>query len=541
LVLALLAAGAIAGTLRLRVDVGPEGATIAGIERVDRHDSRVPPRDGPIEILGPGDSVLRSVGFEDPRLRSIIDPVEGGLAVRLDHGLARVDVPWPEGATGVRLGGRVWRPPAPPPSTAEGVVGVQIAGDPAERLDLVFLGDGYTEAELPTFAADVQRVVDYLGSIEPYGAYTSLLNVWRVEVPSVDDGVTHDETGVVKNTAFGCYYGCGGTDRLVCCDENAVLDAASRIGDYDGVMVLINDPTYGGSGGFTYAAAYTGYPDGVQVAAHELGHSLFYLRDEYSYGIASPLAFTGPNCTTMPDAPQWSEWLGVDGVDAYEECSYTDFWRPTENGCMMRTLRDQYCPVCRQAAVLAMYARLPDLVPSVDPPEDSFVDARGGLDPVIHVDTVVPASQLEFTWYVAGEPIAGASGPDFHPRCRGLVGTVSVTVRDATPWVREDPQDLLSSDHGPWAVLSDRCGEPARGCGCSNAGPGSFTPAGLLVLAAWAAWCQTMRVAIYKPGSRPTSCNSSCERGYPPPNGRTPKGKAQFSLSDTMGDPMGHP
>ncbi len=429
LVAFLCALGLAAPAARVVYEIGPEGVTVRSVTRHELAGA-FGAADGPLGALEvmDGERVLGRVGLDDPRVRTVITP-EGGEVARLDRALGRVDVPWAEGAR-LRVGTRFVDPGMAPPPTAEGVVAVQAAGDPTQRLDLVFLGDGYRADEMDVFADDVDRVVAYLASIEPWSRYGTLLNVWRVEVPSAESGASHDELGTRVDTAFECAYGCGDIDRLICCEEGKVLDAAARVGAYDGVMVLVNDPTYGGSGGFTYATAYTGLDFGTQVAAHELGHTLVLLHDEYSYGFSDNFAPPGPNCTKEPEYPQWDQWLGVDGVDAFQECSYTNHWRPTAEGCMMRTLSDGYCPVCREEAVLAMYG------------------------------TVIPAEDLVFEWSVDGEPIEGATGATFDPTCSGVNGEVSVRVVDATPWVREDPRDLLASSAGPWTVASEECAPP---------------------------------------------------------------------------------
>jgi len=97
--------------------------------------------------------------------------------------LTRVEVPWPEGATGLRLGGVTWTPRTARIRAGDPIQ-VLYSGPDDERLDLVFLGDGYTQAELGRFAADVDGVVDHLLSLEPYGQYAGLFNVWRVDTAS---------------------------------------------------------------------------------------------------------------------------------------------------------------------------------------------------------------------------------------------------------------------------------------------------------------------------------------------------------------------
>ena len=66
------------------------------------------------------------------------------------------------------LGADVLLPRVPPPGTATAVIE---SGDSTERLDMVFLGDGYTADELANFAADVDRMAAYMLSI--FVAYLS--------------------------------------------------------------------------------------------------------------------------------------------------------------------------------------------------------------------------------------------------------------------------------------------------------------------------------------------------------------------------------
>jgi IgA Peptidase M64 len=61
------------------------------------------------------------------------------------------------------------------------VVPMQITGPPAERLNLVILGDGYQAQELDEFRADVDRNLNVQWSIEPFRSYrpTSTSTGWR--------------------------------------------------------------------------------------------------------------------------------------------------------------------------------------------------------------------------------------------------------------------------------------------------------------------------------------------------------------------------
>jgi uncharacterized protein (TIGR03382 family) len=431
---ALLAPFALAASVQVTMEVGSDGAVLRDAVLV-QGTARVEP--GPLEVVDATGQVLTTAALPDPRVRTLILPTGGGIRVTRDRGVGRVEVPWPDGALQ--------------------------SGPDDERLDLVFLGDGYTQAELVRFAADVDGVVDYLLTIEPYGQYAGLFNVWRVDTPSSTSGI--GSGGVGASTAYGCYYDCEGIERLVCCDDTRVMnEIAATVPGADGIIVLVNSNRYGGSGAFHYATSYTG-EYGNEVAAHELGHSLVGLWDEYSYGLTGQ-GQGAPNCAASAGATPWEEWRGDEGVDAFQVCSYTNLYRPTANDCMMRTLQDDYCAVCRQNAVLAVYEHLPGLILGAEPAAGSAVTAAAGEEVPFVLDVLPSSPHVRFEWAVDGEVIA-EDEPDFVlDGCSGHTGTLTLTVLDDTPWVRLDPS-LALQDSASWVVTTETCGVFA-GCGCAS-------------------------------------------------------------------------
>jgi hypothetical protein len=116
----------------------------------------------------------------------------------------------------------------------EPVTTIRNNGDPANRVNMVIVGDGYTAAEMGKYAADAENAIAGFLAQEPYKEYQRYFNVLRVDVISAESGADHPEASppVSKNTAFDATYNCGNTVRLICVDVskvNAVL-ANSGIG-----------------------------------------------------------------------------------------------------------------------------------------------------------------------------------------------------------------------------------------------------------------------------------------------------------------------
>ena len=258
-------------------------------------------------------------------------------------------------------------PDPPEPS----LITVRDSGDPEERQDMVFLSEGYLEADVDQFLADVDASVAYLASIEPYDRYLPLINVHAVFLPSAEAGADHLETApqTYVDTALGCHFGAYGIDRLLDCDPGAVAALAAEAPGDDVRIVLVNDPAYGGSGGVDFAVAST-HEEMPRIVAHEMGHSDGELGDEYDYGLGSGGAeWEYPNCHWEATGTPWQPWIdeGSPGVDAFQPCGYTDYYRPTVDGCMMNTLQDRFCVVCREQLSRTILRHVPSMLVGMTP------------------------------------------------------------------------------------------------------------------------------------------------------------------------------
>lgn len=77
--------------------------------------------------------------------------------------------------------------------------------NPSNRIDVVFMGDGYTAAEETKFFDDIQRLTDEMFTSDTFAQYLPLFNICATYLPSQDSGIgVGDES---KDTVFGLYRG----------------------------------------------------------------------------------------------------------------------------------------------------------------------------------------------------------------------------------------------------------------------------------------------------------------------------------------------
>ena len=171
-------------------------------------------------------------------------------------------------------------------------------GDPASKVDIVILGDGYSKDELDKFRKDARHFNEVMFSTSPFKERKKDFNVWIVEVVSQDSGIPKPDKSIWKPSALGCEYNTFGSPRYILSKNNkAIRDAAGQV-PYDVITILINDNRYGGGGIYNlYATTYanTDKP-GMEwqrdyVYVHEFGHSFAGLGDEYYSSSVSYDAF----------------------------------------------------------------------------------------------------------------------------------------------------------------------------------------------------------------------------------------------------------
>jgi hypothetical protein len=228
---------------------------------------------------------------------------------------------------------------------------VEKNGEPADKVDLLLLGDGYTAAEMEKWHKDAKRMADLLFAVSPFRERRKDFNVWAVDTPSEESGVARPSDGVHRRSALRAAYDAFGSERYVLAFDDQRLREAAAIAPYEFLEIVLNDRKYGGGGIFnlyaTVAADNTWAP---YLFVHEFGHHFAGLADEYytsdvAYGAATerPEPWEA-NATADPRAPKWRDLVtaGTPLPTPWEKAGFEEMEREIQ--ARRRTIRAEHRP-----------------------------------------------------------------------------------------------------------------------------------------------------------------------------------------------------
>lgn len=247
-------------------------------------------------------------------------------------------------------------------------------GHPQNKVDIVFIAEGYTANEMEKFRNDVKRHVGYLFDIEPYKSHKDDFNIWAVESVSLESGTDIPHHDIWKQTAANSNFYTFRSDRYLTAENQTLVCKLCSNAPCDAMYVIVNTEKYGGGGIFNfYGLGMSDHRTTPMVFVHEFGHSFAGLADEYFVdsdntflemyntkvepwepNITSLVDFDSkwrsmlPEGTAIPTEPVKEQPLQL-GV--YEGAGYMSkgLYRPADN-CRMRTNEAPgFCPVCRRA------------------------------------------------------------------------------------------------------------------------------------------------------------------------------------------------
>jgi hypothetical protein len=188
-------------------------------------------------------------------------------------------------------------------------------GPAAAKVDLLLLGDGYTDSELPKFHADVKRLVETMFAVEPYKSRRGDFNVRAIDLPTSESGIHNPRTGALRRGRLGTEYNIFDSERYALSLDNRAWRDVASAAPYDAVEILINNRYYGGGGIFNdQATVAVDTGSAAYIFVHEFGHHFAGLGDEYytsdvayETGAAEKTEPWEPNVTALHD-PARLKW-----------------------------------------------------------------------------------------------------------------------------------------------------------------------------------------------------------------------------------------
>jgi hypothetical protein len=168
------------------------------------------------------------------------------------------------------------------PASPGALIELLKSGDSATKVDLLILGDGYTEAERAKFERDARKLVDTLFRYSPFKERKADFNVWGLCPPSQETGISRPSTGVHRRSRVGATYDAFGSERYILTFENRLLRDVAGFAPYEFIEILVNGQTYGGGGIHNlYSTVAADSVWAPYLFVHEFGHHFAGLADEY--------------------------------------------------------------------------------------------------------------------------------------------------------------------------------------------------------------------------------------------------------------------
>ncbi len=279
---------------------------------------------------------------------------------------------------------------------------IQKTRSDTENMVVVVCGEGYTKSQQGKFINDVKRLWQDAMKYEPYRSYVDRFNVYALCTASestFDNGgstffdviVDKYNSPVISNNLHGSQWKnhiferCIGPEFIEKihdahikkkCDPNTIPSGSEYepyyyVHDYIAqfAMVVNTKSDFGGAYnnreyGFHYFISPSDSYRASKTFAHEFGHGLLGLGDEYSNGyLLDDKELKSLNLSSVED-PEKIKWRQLLGFRNTYTCrnAYGSKMLVSSYECIMRDTNYQFCEVCR----LQGFKRMSQLVKDVD-------------------------------------------------------------------------------------------------------------------------------------------------------------------------------
>ena len=377
---------------------------------------------------------------------------------------------------------------------------IQKTRSDTENMVVVVCGEGYTKSQQGKFINDVKRLWQDAMKYEPYRSYADRFNVYALCTASestFDNGgstffdviVDKYNSPVISNNLHGSQWKnhiferCIGPEFIEKihdahikkkCDPNTIPSGSEYepyyyVHDYIAqfAMVVNTKSDFGGAYnnreyGFHYFISPSDSYRASKTFAHEFGHGLFGLGDEYSNGyLLDDKELKSLNLSSVED-PEKIKWRQLLGFRNTYTCrnAYGSKMLVSSYECIMRDTNYQFCEVCR----LQGFKRMSQLVKDVDlyvatPEVKEYTGAYSKPSDFTDLET---SSYYNYTYNRNDRLLSGNSKSRFNTNMNGKKIELRTVIQNISDKNARQLKFKMWIKHSDGSVATDSSGNPLQ-------------------------------------------------------------------------------
>ena len=377
---------------------------------------------------------------------------------------------------------------------------IQKTRSDTENMVVVVCGEGYTKSQQGKFINDVKRLWQDAMKYEPYRSYADRFNVYALCTASestFDNGgstffdviVDKYNSPVISNNLHGSQWKnhiferCIGPEFIEKihdahikkkCDPNTIPSGSEYepyyyVHDYIAqfAMVVNTKSDFGGAYnnreyGFHYFISPSDSYRASKTFAHEFGHGLLGLGDEYSNGyLLDDKELKSLNLSSVED-PEKIKWRQLLGFRNTYTCrnAYGSKMLVSSYECIMRDTNYQFCEVCR----LQGFKRMSQLVKDVDlyvatPEVKEYTGAYSKPSDFTDLET---SSYYNYTYNRNDRLLSGNSKNRFNADMNGKKIELRTVIQNISDKKARQIKFKMWIKHSDGSISTDSSGNPLQ-------------------------------------------------------------------------------
>ena len=377
---------------------------------------------------------------------------------------------------------------------------IQKTRSDTENMVVVVCGEGYTKSQQGKFINDVKRLWQDAMKYEPYRSYADRFNVYALctaSESSFDNGgstffdviVDKYNSPVISNNLHGSQWKnhiferCIGPEFIEkihdahikkTTDPNTIPSGSEYkpyyyVHDYIAQFAMVVNTTndFGGAYnnreyGFHYFISPSNSYRASKTFAHEFGHGLLGLGDEYSGGyLLDDKELKSLNLSSVED-PEKIKWRQLLGFRNTYTCrnAYGSKMLVSSYECIMRDTNHQFCEVCR----LQGFKRMSQLVKDVDlyvatPEVKEYTGAYSKPSDFADLET---SSYYNYTYNRNDRLLSGNSKSRFNTDMNGKKIELRTVIQNISDKNARQLKFKMWIKHSDGSVATDSSGNPLQ-------------------------------------------------------------------------------